>query len=624
MSSIIQPSIRTLTSSELPLSLKQGQVFHGSVKKLLPGDMAEVLVGNQKMLAKLEVPLKAGDAYFFQVTSAKADLRLKVVTGNLQPGTTNAGHILQLMASLQLPKSAEMQTIMQHMVKEKIPISKDWLMQAEQMMKNLPTQIKMSEGLLALQKMSELKSPITDEIFRAVISGQDKSGLHYLFDTLRQALQNDTSIPLNQRESIVKLLTQMSQPFAKELGGAIIGQVIESLLSTDLSASDQAELLDLLKGVGLVPKQATPANWLSQQTTIQSSLAVQSTPMDQLLKQILQPALDPDQLKSLQNEVQQSPFFKAEDKHLIQQLIDKVSMSTPKTPEWSATIQALTNEIIKAFAEASQSQPFQTDQKSFTPKEHVLSILTSLTGTQADSKALAQLTQLAGSSTQPTVQQAFATAEAAIQSGINRNAVELAMKQILGEIGLSYEAKLMQQGTQLSEISNSLKPQLIALLQNHAITTPVREAAESIVSRFNGLQILSGENGPQSQLLMQVPLDFLGKRIDATLQWNGRMRDDGKIDSDYARVMFYLDLASLKETVIDMQVQNRVITINIYNESDAIQPYAEPFKEALKTGLNSLNYQLSGVLMKSFFKQPASQDSLPKVQSSTGGVDIRI
>ena len=41
---------------------------------------------------------------------------------------------------------------------------------------------------------------------------------------------------------------------------------------------------------------------------------------------------------------------------------------------------------------------------------------------------------------------------------------------------------------------------------------------------------------------MQVPLEFFGKRIDSTLQWNGRMKEDGKIDPDFARILFYLDL----------------------------------------------------------------------------------
>ncbi len=87
------------------------------------------------------------------------------------------------------------------------------------------------------------------------------------------------------------------------------------------------------------------------------------------------------------------------------------------------------------------------------------------------------------------------------------------------------------------------------------------------MARMNGMQLLSGENGHQHQLIMQVPLDFFGKQMDATLQWNGRMKEDGKIDANFARVLFYLNMESLKETVIDMQVQNRIVTINVFNDN---------------------------------------------------------
>jgi hypothetical protein len=279
---------------------------------------------------------------------------------------------------------------------------------------------------------------------------------------------------------------------------------------------------------------------------------------------------------------------------------------------------------MKAFATASQTTPFQTDQQALTAKDHVLAILTSFTGTKVDAKTMHQVTNITSQSTQQAVQHVVNQAELSVQSGMNHKVIEQAMKQVLTDIGFSFEAKLSQAGANLAQLSETLKPQLVALLQDVNIALPVKEAAESIVSRMNGLQILSGENGPQYQLLMQVPLDFLGRRMDATLQWNGRMKDNGKIDSNYARIMFYLDLASLKETVIDMQVQNRVITVNIFNESDSLQPYAEQFKEGLKLGLSSIDYQLSGVFIKSFIKEEVIASVDKKTQLSSPGVDIRI
>lgn len=113
--------------------------------------------------------------------------------------------------------------------------------------------------------------------------------------------------------------------------------------------------------------------------------------------------------------------------------------------------------------------------------------------------------------------------------------------------------------------------------------------------------------------------------MDATLQWNGRMKDNGKIDANYARVLFYLQMASMQETVIDMQVQNRVVTVTVFNENSEIQSLAEPLKAALKIGLAEKNYQLSGVFIKQFDKGQTEKISpVVEQREEQSGVDIRV
>ena len=624
--SSIQPNMRSQSVVEQPLSLKQGQVFHGNIKKLYPNQTAEVQVGNQKMIAKLEVPLKAGDSHYFQVTSVKPELQLKVVTGALPQTSSPSVQIQQLMDSLQLPKTPTMQALVQHMVKEQIPLSKDQLVQAEQWIKNLPPQVKLADAVQAIQRMSEMKLPFTNEIFRSIISGGDKTGLNTLLDSLKQTLQSDQSLPPAQKAAIQQTLNQITQPLSKELGGTIVGKALETLLSPNSSVSDKSSLLSMLKEVGLVPRQASISNFLTPPSTTSASSKTESQgTIGQQLIQLHQstPSQVQTNVQALQNSIQQNQLLSNEVKLQLQTQLQRLENTPVNSQAWKTSVKTMTNEIVKAFASLSQIAPLQTDVQGNAPKEHILSLLQSLNGTAPNSKVFQQLTSLASQSTQIPVQQVLSQAELAVQSGVNQKTIELAMKQVLQDLGFSYEAKLGQLGSNLTQMSETLKPQLLALLQDPSISMPMKEVADTIITRMNGLQILSGENGPQHQLLMQVPLDFLGKKMDATLQWNGRMKEDGKIDSNYARVMFYLDLNALKETVIDMQVQNRVVTVTIFNENDALQAVAEPFKEALKDGLQALDYQLSGVFMKPFEKQPIPgldrQHQVP-----TQGVDIKI
>lgn len=65
-----QPIQQQQVSAQInPLVLKQGQVFHGKIKQLYPNQMAEIQIGEHRLIAKLETPLKAGDSHYFQVMS---------------------------------------------------------------------------------------------------------------------------------------------------------------------------------------------------------------------------------------------------------------------------------------------------------------------------------------------------------------------------------------------------------------------------------------------------------------------------------------------------------------------------------------------------------------------------
>ncbi len=74
-------------STNQPLAMKQGQLFHGTVKQLYPDQMAEIQVGQQKFVAKLEAPLKAGDTHFFSGNRHKSPNGTK--SGDRPDGTNS-------------------------------------------------------------------------------------------------------------------------------------------------------------------------------------------------------------------------------------------------------------------------------------------------------------------------------------------------------------------------------------------------------------------------------------------------------------------------------------------------------------------------------------------------------
>lgn len=104
------------------------------------------------------------------------------------------------------------------------------------------------------------------------------------------------------------------------------------------------------------------------------------------------------------------------------------------------------------------------------------------------------------------------------------------------------------------------------------------------------------------------------------------MKEDGKIDASFARILFYLNMETLQQTVIDMQVQNRVVTINIFNDMPNLDSLATSLKATLKAGLLEKEYTLSGLFIKPFGDQ--AEKTVTKLsnqqEDEQGGVDIRI
>ncbi|MFF6015121.1 hypothetical protein [Lysinibacillus fusiformis] len=614
-----------ITANNQPLALKQGQVFHGTIKKLYPDQMAEIQVGNQKFIAKLEVPLKAGDAHFFQVTGTDPQAELKVVSGPMTSAASPSQQINQLLESMNLPKSAEMQQLLGHFMKAELPISKDQLLQAEMWLKALPEGISKMEALQTIQKMIELKMPMTNEVFQALMSGQKTSGMATIMENFAQLLAKDTVLPEQLKQNLMQQVQAITKPFEVETGSVVLAKVLENLTNNAATTSEKMQALSILKESGIIPNQATLQNWSSMN---EGKASQQMQQAGQVVQTILtaKPENVAQLIEQLKSWTTNQQFLTNDQKQQINQLIDRFNQLPVTKQTVDIFAKQMQDQLLKAFSQNTSNHLFTQDIKGLSVKDHLLSLLKQEVASPLQNEALMRnLVKNSIASSQPFIQQIVTQADALVQNSMDSKAMEHAMKTVLKNLGISYEATLGNKSADLQMIAHQLKPQLHTLLQETNMTPQLKEAAEMLMTRMNGMQLSSGENGHQHQLIMQVPLEFFGKRMDATLQWNGRMKDDGKIDANYARVLFYLQMASMQETVIDMQVQNRVVTVTVFNEHSEIQSLAEPLKAALKIGLAEKNYQLSGVFMKQFDEdQTVKNGPVVEQQEEQSGVDIRV
>ncbi|SDY72865.1 hypothetical protein SAMN05421736_103147 [Evansella caseinilytica] len=213
----------------------------------------------------------------------------------------------------------------------------------------------------------------------------------------------------------------------------------------------------------------------------------------------------------------------------------------------------------------------------------------------------------------------------------------LPLPSLIQMLGLQHEFDISnghgKDNPSLAENVKTLKSLLLQYLQTTASTggDQLRESAEFILQRLTAFQLLSSDtHGPMQQLIVQLPVSFGETLRDVTLQWEGRRQKNGQFDEDHCRILFYLQLETLKETVIDVQIQKRVVSLTIYNDSARPRSIDNIWLPVLKQNLLSSDYHLTSVK----WIQPAKQEADKRVtkgkqpyaspQTHYQGVDIRI
>ncbi len=212
----------------------------------------------------------------------------------------------------------------------------------------------------------------------------------------------------------------------------------------------------------------------------------------------------------------------------------------------------------------------------------------------------------------------------------NSEAVGRHLKQLMDTIGLNYESELLQKGNDIGNaaVQSSLKPLLLKYL-NENPTFEQKQAAEQLLNRITALQLLSSDNGVLQQFVAQIPLSFPQLIKEATIQWNGRKQADGKIDPNYCRILFYLELETIGDTFIDVQIQNRIMTLDIMNERTDLKEMSSSLINSLKDQLRRMDYHLSSYSFsvpseKQMMTKSLKNSAIPAIHHRIQGVDLRI
>lgn len=207
------------------------------------------------------------------------------------------------------------------------------------------------------------------------------------------------------------------------------------------------------------------------------------------------------------------------------------------------------------------------------------------------------------------------------QTDISTSGFKDLFQQLVARLGLQYENDL-QAVRDFSAIQKALKPALINALAQ-PLSDGLKQSVERLLGRLTGQQLNTvTESGQMLTTMMQLPVQFGEHFTDLTIRWEGKKKRNGEIDSDFCRVLFYLELEYLQEIAVDMQIQKRTVSLKIYNENQALGNLIEAYRPVLKQRLETLDYGLSFV--KHVKRNVNTERVLTGQTERFNGMDIRV
>lgn len=631
------------------LELRVGQVVRGVVLQQFPNNEATVSINGVQVRAKLEIPLMEGQASLLQVQpdSKSGQIHLKQV----DPAALGMQDPMKdILKGLNLPDKSWAQDIIKDLRREGFALNKETAAAFQRAAQLQPPGVSQEQWMNAAAAAFKRGLPMTEATISAMHQLQSGTPIHSLISQLHGQLTQMLQQGGNGQSQ--QLLTQLMAQL--EQGAELLRLLSGTTTGSNSSMPQQAQANSLPQTAHGTPTAnplaqgaATGASQAVNAGSSQPNQAVQATVPAPLQQGGAQAAGAASSAAASQAATAQGSQGAASSSQLLPQLMKWLGVNhealfakhmlsgpaaagTPATQSNGSTAlqqpaQPLTsdaaaqaNSAARAAAQGGQPQPSMTAanqaaQQSVLPQSQAVA---SNNGGGAAAQSIA-------SNSQATPQQAaFAQqlAEGAAQTGTTTNsAPTTAAAPAQGQAAPSLPAALAtappqpalsavadgmhaqpqsHAASQQHGVQESLKASIIQLLQASDVTGHVKETAQQLLHAITGQQLmLSPERNHSvfSHVTLYIPIHDGGKGQTASVHVQTRRNRKGELDSDNCRIVFDLQMKTLGPTLVDMNIVNKIVSLNLWNDHPAIAPILDTLKPEVQEALHSHGYMLSSV-----------------------------
>lgn len=167
--------------------------------------------------------------------------------------------------------------------------------------------------------------------------------------------------------------------------------------------------------------------------------------------------------------------------------------------------------------------------------------------------------------------------------------------------------------------TESLKSALMSLAGGADTPPHVRETAGQLIQQITGQQLLLSperNNSVFTHVTMFIPLKDASGEQTASVQIQTRRGRRGELDADNCRLLFNLSMKSLGDTLVDVQITDKIVSLQLWNDHPSIAGLVESSREELSAKLGGAGYQLLSMRTKPL---PQKESADPKESSAAPG-----
>ncbi|WP_164545570.1 flagellar hook-length control protein FliK [Paenibacillus albus] len=538
------------------LELKVGQIVRAVLVKMLDDQEGIIQINGTQVQAKLETPLQPGQATLLQVQPQSMDGTLVLKQVDQQSAVMPEATMKEWLKGAGLPEQKWTAQLVNDLKQSGVPITRETAGQFKQALAEMPQGIDPKTWMNAASLAAKRGLPMTSATISALAQTQSGAPAHVLLEALEQGLaawRSDTAAakdgaaggasrpPTAGQAAAAKLQAMLTEGAAlmREASGAgAAAEPATARAAGEAAAGVSARSAD----AGAGASSASPSARAGGEAAIGAGAKPALAPAPQAAAGAPAPGAGGAQTPQ-----------PAAPQNWVGQLMKWLGVDHERLLAASAT----DDQLQQTQKLANQ----QTDAARDTPQQDA---------------------------------NADAAAKEPARSGANGLVIERAQQQ-LNQLPVPGMAQAQEGEGVKHAASETMKSALMTLASADDVPQALKDTAQQLVSHITGQQLLLSPEKTGSlfsHVTMFIPMKGADGSQTASVHIQTRRDRKGELDASNCRLLFDLRMKALGDTVVDVQVVDKIVSVNLWNDHPMTGELAESSRPELTEALQRNGYQL--------------------------------